>query len=90
MNNPKIVIDPGHGGADSGASGNGIIEKNLTLLISQYMDKRFRELGVPVTMTRISDETVSPAERTEKILAAYGDKPEIVIISNHINAGGET
>ena len=31
MNNYRIVIDPGHGGEDPGASGNGIIEKNLTL-----------------------------------------------------------
>ena len=27
----KVVIDAGHGGSDSGAIGNGIIEKNLTL-----------------------------------------------------------
>ena len=46
---------PRHGGADNGASGNGIIEKNLTLDISKYMYDRFKELGVPVKMTRTSD-----------------------------------
>ena len=37
MNNYKIIIDPGHGGTDSGASGNDIIEKNMTLAISRIM-----------------------------------------------------
>ena len=32
-----IVIDPGHGDVDSGASGNEIKEKDYTLLISKYM-----------------------------------------------------
>lgn len=88
MNNPRIVIDAGHGGTDGGASGNGIIEKDLTLDISKYMYDRFRELGIPVTMTRTTDETLSPTQRVDRIMDAYGDKKGVIIISNHINAGG--
>ena len=87
MNN-KIVIDAGHGGNDGGASGNGIIEKDLTLKISNYMYDRFKELGIPVTLTRSTDETLSPSERTNRILNAYGNDPDVIVISNHINAGG--
>lgn len=88
MNNPSIVIDAGHGGTDGGATGNGIVEKDLTLLISKYMDERFKQLGIPVTMTRTTDETVSPTERVKRIVEAYGDRPGVIVISNHINAGG--
>ena len=88
MNDYKIVIDPGHGGNDPGASGNGIIEKNLTLDISKYMYDRFRELGVPVSITRIDDSTLTPTERVNKILSFYGSDPNVIVISNHINAGG--
>ena len=88
MNNPRIVIDAGHGGTDGGASGNGIIEKDVTLDISKYMYDRFRELGIPVTMTRITDETLSPTQRVDRIMDAYGDEKGVIIISNHINAGG--
>ena len=88
MNNPRIVIDAGHGGTDGGSSGNGIVEKDLTLAISKYMYDRFRELGIPVTMTRTTDETLSPTTRVERIMNAYGDEPGVIVISNHINAGG--
>ena len=83
-----IVVDAGHGGNDPGSSGNGIIEKNYTLDISQYMAQRFRELGVPVTLTRTTDESLTPEERVKRILEAYGNKPEVVVISNHLNASG--
>ena len=83
-----IVIDAGHGGVDGGASGNGIVEKDLNLLISNYMYNRFRELGVPVKMTRTTDETLEPSERVDRILDAYGNGKDVIVISNHINAGG--
>lgn len=79
---------PGHGGKDPGASGNGIIEKDLNLLISKYMYDRFRELGVPVTLTRDTDETLDQTERVKRVLDAYGNGKDVVVISNHINAGG--
>ena len=88
MGDYKIVIDPGHGGSDSGATGNGIIEKNLTLDISQYMYDVFKNLGIPVTLTRTSDETLTPNERVDRILNAYGNSDDVIVISNHINAGG--
>lgn len=90
MNNYRIVIDPGHGGEDPGASGNGIIEKNLTLEISKYMYDRFKELGIPVYITRTTDETISPTERVKRILNAYGNNKNVIVVSNHINAGGGT
>ena len=77
-----------HGGDDPGASGNGIIEKDLTLKISQYMYDRFKNLGIPVKMTRTTDETISPTERVKRVLDAYGNSNDVIVISNHINAGG--
>ena len=88
MNIKGVVIDPGHGGADGGASGNGIIEKDLTLKISQEMYNKFKDLGVPVYMTRTTDETLDPATRTNRILQAFGNDENVIVISNHINAGG--
>ena len=83
-----IVIDPGHGGSDGGASANGIKEKDYTLLISKYMYDRFKELGVPVSITRSSDITLSPKNRVNKILGFYGNSKDVIVISNHLNAGG--
>lgn len=83
-----VVIDAGHGGSDPGASGNGIVEKDLNLLISKYMYDRLRELGIPVTMTRTTDETIDSTNRTNRIKNAYGTGKDVIVISNHINAGG--
>lgn len=85
-----VVIDPGHGGDDPGATGNNKYEKDYTLKISKYMYDRLKELGVPVTLTRDTDETLTPTNRVNKILSAYGNDPNVIVISNHLNAGGGT
>ena len=90
MNNnlTRIVIDPGHGGSDPGSIANNQYEKDYTLKISKYMYDRLKELGIPVTLTRDTDITLTPSARTDKILSAYGDDPNVIVISNHLNAGG--
>lgn len=83
-----VIIDPGHGGVDSGAAYNNLLEKDYNLLISRYMYDRFNELGVPVYLTRDSDVTLNPSDRTRKVLSFLGNNPNVVVISNHLNAGG--
>jgi len=92
MNNrlTGVVIDPGHGGSDSGAVGRDLLEKDYNLLISKYMYDRFRELGVPVYLTRDEDVTLEPAARTREVLSFFGDNANVVVVSNHLNAGGGT
>ena len=87
--NYQVVIDAGHGGTDSGAvSSSGVREKDLTLQIANYMYRQFQNRGIPVTIIRSTDETISPTDRVNRILAAYGNNPNVVVISNHINAAG--
>ena len=84
----KVVIDPGHGGTDAGATGNNLLEKDYNLLISKYMYDRFKQLGVPVAITRDSDTTLSPTDRVNTILNKFGNSKDVILISNHVNSGG--
>ena len=84
----KVIIDAGHGGSDGGAVGNGIVEKDLTLEISKYMSGRLDELGIDNTLIRDSDVTIEPNDRVKKVVAPYGSSDDVLVISNHINAGG--
>lgn len=59
-----IVLDPGHGGYDGGANGNGVNEKDLTLKIAKYCKKYLEQQGnAKVYMTRNDDTYVSLAGR---------------------------
>lgn len=84
----KVVIDAGHGGADPGAVSGNLKEKDLNLQAAQYMYKRLQELGIPATIVRNTDETLDRKERINRILNAYGNSSDVILISNHINAGG--
>lgn len=89
MNDKKmVVIDAGHGGIDGGASGYGLKEKDLNLKSALYMYNRLKELGVPVAITRNSDESMTRNERINRMLSPFGNGTNVIIASNHINAGG--
>lgn len=82
---PLLIIDPGHGGNDPGGGSNALFtEKDMVLKISLYQYRRFRELGVPVALTRTADVTLSSEQRA----AIVRNSGARYCISNHINAGG--
>ena len=61
-----VMIDPGHGGTDSGAVGRlGLLEKDVTLAIADEVARQLRREGFYVFMTRSSDSTVPLRRRAE-------------------------
>jgi len=52
------------------------------------MYDRFKELGIPVAITRDSDTTLSPTDRVNTILNKFGNSSDVILISNHVNSGG--
>lgn len=82
----SVIIDSGHQGIgyDPGAVGNGIVEADLVLQISLYQFKRFKELGVPVKLTR--DRTI--ALSNDKRASLIKNSGMRHCICNHINASG--
>lgn len=80
----KVFIDPGHGGSDSGAVGNGLLEKNLTLLIALRIERLLINYeNVDIKLSRKSDQTVSLNTRTNLANEWKAD----YLLSIHINAG---
>ena len=76
-----VVLDPGHGGEDSGAMCGGVMEKDLTLDIARRVDRLLDSEGVATLMTRLGDSYVSLADR-----AAFGNRANgSIFISIHFN-----
>ncbi|MFO7570935.1 MAG: N-acetylmuramoyl-L-alanine amidase [Smithellaceae bacterium] len=80
-----VVIDPAHGGEDTGVIGvDKLAEKDLTLAIALALKKELAgDPRIEVVLTRESDKTLSLDERKKTILTA---KPALVL-SLHVNAG---
>ena len=90
-----FVLDAGHGGWDSGAVGNGLREKDLTLQIARYCRVELQKYaGVRVIMTRDSDASVTGVANTTNELIARAqiarDNNASLFMSFHINSGGGT
>lgn len=78
-----VVVDPGHGGRDPGATGlYGLREKDVNLSIAKGLAKRLEERGFRVVLTRDDDRTLDLEERTAIAESSGGD----VFISIHANA----
>src|SRR5215468_554391 len=76
-----VVLDPGHGGQDSGAMCGGVMEKDLTLDVARRVDRLLDSEGVATLMTRVGDSYVSLADR-----AAFGNRAkDSIFISIHFN-----
>ncbi len=82
-----VVLDPGHGGSDSGASANGLVEKTLNLKIAQACKNELEQYnGVTVYMTRESDIFVELGERARRA-KAWGAN---IFVSLHMNSATAT
>ncbi|HHT47418.1 MAG TPA: SH3 domain-containing protein [Firmicutes bacterium] len=78
-----LVIDPGHGGSDAGATGiTGLKEKDVNLTVSLYLAELLRSRGFNVVLTRNNDIGLSLSERVAIAERAEAD----LFISIHANA----
>ena len=77
-----VAIDPGHGGRDPGALGNGLQEKDIVMSISQQVANNLAQFGVTAVLTRQNDREIDLEPRVqlaERVNAR-------VFVSIHANA----
>jgi N-acetylmuramoyl-L-alanine amidase len=79
-----VIIDPGHGGKDSGAVNRYGVEKNYNLVVARMLKKDLEARRFKVIMTRDSDRFLSLAERV-KFANRFANA---IFISIHFNSGG--
>ena len=86
-----IVVDPGHGGRDTGAIANGIREKDLTLAMGLSLESLLRSRGANVVMTRTTDTALGPDTnadlqvRVDDAKAAHAN----AFVAVHVNEIGD-
>lgn len=78
----RIVLDPGHGGADPGTHGFGLAEKDITLDVARRAATALRDEGFEVVLTRTDDSALSLRERASLANQARGD----LFVSIHVNS----
>ena len=80
-----VILDPGHGGQDSGAMCDGVMEKDLTLDLAHRVERRLHDAGLQTLMTRNGDNYVSLAERA----AMTNRATDCILVSIHVNEGNK-
>ena len=84
MSQRRICLDPGHGGGDNGASGNGILEDAWNLQFLERVGHHLRARGAEVVMTRKTDDHVALATRASIAVRSKCD----TFMSCHCNSAG--
>lgn len=81
-----IVVDPGHGGTDPGAIGNGLYEKDMVLDIGKRLQSKLEAVGANIVMTRSTNTYVTLADRVK----AANEIGANAFISIHNNAAASS
>jgi len=81
---PLVVIDPGHGGSNPGATGSvpGVVEKRVTLAVARRVRDWLSAKHIDVVLTRDDDRTLTLRQRAARADAAGAD----LFVSLHANA----
>ncbi len=79
-----VVLDPGHGGTNTGARGasEGVLEKRVTLAVTQKIAEELRAAGLEVSLTRQADRTLTLRQRADIANRRGAD----LFVSVHANA----
>ena len=81
-----VCIDPALGGSDSGASANGLTEKNVTLAVALKLKSELEQRGMKVVLTRDSDKSVTNEARVSACDKAQAD----LLVSLRLNSAENT
>ena len=81
-----VVIDPGHGGQDSGTMKTGLVEKELTLDVAHRVERLLQQRGLATLLTRSDDSYISLQERA----TVANSQPECVFVSIHFDEAGRS
>jgi N-acetylmuramoyl-L-alanine amidase len=86
----KVVIDPGHGGQDGGASGvGGLLEKEICLAVAKALKEQLAAHGVEAVLTRDTDTYVSLEQRAAIANRAGADAFVSIHANSHRRSGAQ-
>lgn len=79
-----VIIDPGHGGHDTGCRANGLLEKDINLQVGRFLAGKLLHLVNEVILTRNEDTFLSLQQRVQ----IANSNPDALFVSIHVNAPG--
>ncbi|PAK41933.1 hypothetical protein CHH87_07810, partial [Bacillus licheniformis] len=82
LSGKTVYVDAGHGGEDSGAVGNGLLEKDVNLEVAILIDEKLKEEGADTVASRTDDTFLTLEDRVAKASKNASD----LFISIHANS----